>query len=285
MYEFLMAYQSWPFIAAMGLAGATLGWVIGFFADRLLRPICASNGWRAAASTGVTLVVMGAALFAASTYLEPYLREECCRARATALITTSPAYAALIERHPDAKDALVKALTKIGMGGSDAVVGHAEFSAVLNHYLRRYLPVTSDGAAREFANAATALGDEMFKTEPQICIEYLNGRSQNLARQLPMQALLRYGNAAGRVITDGINTPQPAPDPGVIRWQRQQVAERMKRNGNPLMIDPRRLLSDPSRACVALLAVMTDVGNTVREAELGAFLRGTIPDLIKEDGV
>jgi hypothetical protein len=284
MREFLMASQSWLFIAAIGLAGAAFGWVIGFIADRLLRPICASNGWRAVASSGVTLVVMGATLFAATRYLEPHLREECCRARATAWVTKSPAYATLAERHPDAKEALVKAMTKIGMGDSDAIIGHAEFSAVLNHYLRVYLPVTSDSAAREFAMAAMALVDEALKSDPELCVNYMNGRSQNLTQKLPAHVMTRYGNAVGRVITEGINNPQAAPDPGAIRWQRQQVAERMKREGNPLATDPKRLLSDPNRACFALLAAMSAVGNTVPEPELGAFLRGTVPDFIKDDG-
>ncbi len=57
----------------------------------------------------------------------------------------------------------------------------------------------------------------------------------------------------------------------------------MKRDGNPLAIDRKRLLSDPNRACFALLAVMNAVGNTVPGTELGAFLRGTIPEFLKED--
>ncbi len=207
MLEFAADNLFWFYIGACGLVGTVIGHIIG----RVGRAFALRDRTKAALIL-VSVLSMGVGAFISlEKFIEPYFREECCRARAAAWVTKSPAYATLAEHHPDAKEALVKAMTKIGMGGSDAIVGHAEFSAVLNHYLRLYLPVTSDSAAREFAMAATALVDEALKTEPELCVNFMNGRSQNLGQKLPAHIMSRYGNAVGRVITDGIKNRRLRP--------------------------------------------------------------------------
>lgn len=280
MIKFIVEYYDWLAIAAF----VPVWIVVAEIEGRILKLLHVDLEKYVTIFMTTSMVLSGGVVLGAGKIAEPFLREECCRARVTEWLTKSSPYATLVEHHPEAKTALINAFTKMGMGGNDAIVGKSEMSEIVNHYLRHYLPVTSDRAAREFVMAATGLVDEALKSEPELCVAYLNGHSLNLSGRVPTHVLARYGNAIGGVITDGIRSPQPAPDSGLIRWQRQKVAEQMKRDGNPLAIDPQRVRSDPNRACFALLAVMHAVGTAIPETELGGFFRGTAPDYLKENG-
>lgn len=277
MLEFIIAHYDWLMLPALTIVGA----IIGHAVDLMVRRFAKSVGKRLAVGSLISLPLIIGVLVGANRFVAPYLEEECCRDRVTQWLTQSPAYGALVAHHPEAKAALVRAGVKMGLGGTDAPVGQVEFSAVLNHYLRLYLPVTSDAAARELVMAMTAIVDQMLVLEPELCVDLLNGDGPKMARRLPPHVFTRYGNAVGRVITDGIKLPQGAPDSKHIRWQQQRVGERMARDGNPLARDPNRLTSDPSRACFALLAIFDAVSKTVPPEEIGAFLRGAIPGFLR----
>lgn len=279
MLEFIVAYHGWLGFVVVMFVGAVAGEIVA----RILRRFGLTPG-RLIATTALVVgpIILGT-IIGLNTLAAPYFYGECCRERVTTWLTQSPVYATLVEHHPEAKTALVAAGVKMGMGGRDAIVGQVEFSAVLNHYLKQYLPVTSDKAARELVMATTAIVDEMLKSEPELCIDVLSGQNQKMARRLPNHVFARYGHAVGRVITDGITNPQAAPDPRYVRWQRQRVGERMAHDGNPLATDPNRLMADPNRACFALLAIFDAVAKTVPQDEIGTFLRGTIPDFLKDD--
>jgi hypothetical protein len=44
-------------------------------------------------------------------------------------------------------------------------------------------------------------------------------------------------------------------------------------------------MSDPQRACFALLAVFHSIVNSIPQEEIGAFLRGTVPAFLADDEI
>jgi hypothetical protein len=224
----------------------------------------------------------------AKTYLAPTLYEWNYEERIVQELARTPLYSALLEHHPEARKPLVRATIKIMWNRREALVGQIELGAIVMHYLALDLPRTSDMAAKQFATAVMGLFHHMMVQDPGACIEMLYGSDnerdahKRFARLSPV-VLERLAQVGGTVIVDAAVNATLAPDPNRIENLRQRVAARMTQDGNPLATDPERLMSDPHRACFAVLALFESAWKSVPEEELGAFIRGVMPAYLTDD--
>lgn len=278
--ESLLGRIDWISAGLSGLCGGIVALFAGVFARGF-----ELEGWR---HKLVCVVIFAVSIWpvrtGAKTYIAPPLYEWAHEERIVQELGKLPLYALLFEHHPETKTQLVRAAVKAWIGGKAANVGFVEFNTIVMHHVAAHFSRTTDHAAMQFVFAATAVVDQMLILRPTACIALLEG-DRHAFDGLPEHVLRRYQDALAVVIREAIADPQPVPDADRIERLQHRVIERLERDGNPLATDMELVMSDPQRACFALLAVFHSIVNSIQQEEIGAFLRGTVPAFLADDEI